>query len=155
MEATKKVLNNTHYDLKGNGQHLVTLLFDNDLSSKDAIKELYKCGYKPKDLGIVSHQELFNKPCQVLGPSVESNKESIKKAVKGIGQGALIGAVIAGIGIVIYNSSLMPLTDLFLFLFMGAIWGAVIGFLIKQLIPFSQSQYYDHQLIDGNILIQY
>ncbi len=157
MALTGKKLTTSDDDINGQGQHLVSLLFDNEALSESAIQELYKRGYEPKDMGKAIHQDLFERPCRVLGLSVDSNKSVIKKAVDGLKMGGIIGGLLAAIGtlIAILIQVMEPSIDLLMMIFVGAIWGGTLGFLIKQFLPLRARKYYERKLIDGNVLIQF
>ncbi len=157
MAQYQKEFNTSTDDVNEEGQHLVSLWFENDSLSDFAVMELFKKGYKPNDIAVIAHQDLFKRPCQVLGESVDTRKEVVKKAVYGLKIGGALGGILTIIGtsIAIFIQAINPSLQLLLLIFVGAIWGGMLGFLIGQFFPLHERQYYELKLIDGNVLIQF
>lgn len=145
-----------------NTQHpLISAFFCNDQYSDVAMRKLNTLGYSKKDILILEHKDLPNEPCHLSAAKEDSDSELIKKAITGIRKGVLIG-----IGCVALILALLFLTDSYLIksgsisyhillCVVGAVWGGVIGFLLKPLMESEQYVEYDLKPVDGNVLLSF
>ncbi|MFT7031343.1 MAG: hypothetical protein ACJA2C_002744 [Marinoscillum sp.] len=157
MEHTPKVHRAENDKVQTANSQLVCLLFENEQSSKVAISELNKRGHNIKDFKVLSREDLSDQPCRVQGEVVDSDQEFMRKALAGIKVGALWGGIIASILIIIsiFNNPADLSITLILLIAIGAVAGAIMGFLVAPLLPFKSHKMYIRKLLKENILIRF
>lgn len=157
MDIVHKNIETAFDDINSEGQHLVSLIFDNRARAKTAIKKLFKRGYTPKDIDVLSQQELARTSYEVLGRNVESNDLIMHHLAFGLKRGAMIGTIIAiilcTIGVLTHVLTLSIF--LLLYLFVGAVWGATLAFFLQLTLPFNSKHYYKRKFSKGNVLVRF
>lgn len=157
METTHKVSKTENDIVQTANSQLVCLLFEDEESSRFAINELNKHGHTSKDFTVLTMEDLLNQPCHVQGVAIDSDQEFMRKALSGIKVGTLWGGIIASILIIIsvFNNLVNLSITLILLIAVGAVAGAIMGFLIAPLVPFNHHKMYLRKLLKENTLIRF
>jgi hypothetical protein len=118
----------------------LTRIFSKKEEFKLAVKALLDRGYRYDELKII-HGEGLDNLKEDLVQFKNSGNAALRKSIKGLKLGIILGAIIAGgvVGLILLFSdsgtSLSPIATFITALSVGAVWGGVLGFMLGSLFP--------------------
>lgn len=134
-----------------------TYIYKNSQDLKQALRALLDKGYLKKQLAVKFNNSEMKRD-KILVPAFSSGDLTLKKTIQGLKSGMLIGATIVGsvVGIILLlgsGNSLYPIATFIGALFVGAVWGGTLGFLLGSLFPLGKSINIINQSVKGYFTI--
>ncbi|WP_291783130.1 hypothetical protein [Cecembia sp.] len=130
-----------------------TYIFKNSQDVRQALTALFKRGYFKKHLTIKFNEIEMNRD-EILVHAFKSGDVVLTKTIKGLKLGMLAGS--GGIGLIVglillfgAGNSLYPLATFVAALFVGAVWGGTLGFILGSLFPFEKTINIKDQSVNG------
>jgi hypothetical protein len=118
----------------------LTQIFNSREEFKLALKTIHDRGYHHDEIKI-NRQEGIKSEKEDQVQYQNSGNATLRKSIKGLKLGIILGAVITGgfVGIIMLfsdsSTSLSPIATLITSLAVGGVWGGVLGFMLGSLFP--------------------